>query len=80
MRVVTAFTLVLNVAGRNRNTALAFFWGVINLRKISHLASENFRTNLRQRRRQRRLAVVYVSYRPHVYVRLITFKFFLGHD
>jgi hypothetical protein len=68
------------MAGRYRNTALPLFRGVINLRKISHLASENLCANLRQRRRKRRLSVVYVTYRPHVYVRLITFKFFLGHD
>jgi hypothetical protein len=36
--------------------------------------------HLRQRRRQRRLAVVNVTDRAHVHVRLLTLEFFLGHD
>ena len=33
------------------------------------------RHHLRQRRRQRRLAMVHVTNRPHVHMRLVTFKF-----
>jgi hypothetical protein len=35
---------------------------------------------LRQRRRQRRLAVIHVADRAHVHVRLGALEFFLGHD
>jgi hypothetical protein len=38
-----------------------------------------FRHDLRQRRRQRRLAMVDVTYRAHVYVGFGSLKFFLGH-
>jgi hypothetical protein len=79
MRVVTVIALVFHMARRNRDTALALFRRIIYLSEITHLSTVYFRTYTRQRRCQRRLAVVYVSYRPHVYVRLITFKFFLSH-
>jgi hypothetical protein len=38
------------------------------------------RQNLRNRRRQRRLAMIDVPDRPDVYVRLAAIKFFLTHD
>ena len=45
-----------------------------------NVAAVRLRHHLRQRRRQRRLAMVNVTNRAHVHVRLRTFKFFLGHD
>jgi hypothetical protein len=36
--------------------------------------------HLRDRRRQRRLAMIDVTDRPNVYVRLAAIKFFLRHD
>jgi hypothetical protein len=38
------------------------------------------RQYLRNRRRQRRLAMIDVPDRPYVYVRLAAIKFFLAHD
>jgi hypothetical protein len=38
------------------------------------------RQNLRDRRRQRRFAMINVTNRPYVYVRLAAIKFFLRHD
>ena len=38
------------------------------------------RQTLRDRRRQRRFAVVNVTHRPNVYVRLAPVKLFLAHD
>jgi hypothetical protein len=37
------------------------------------------RHHLRQRRRQRRLAVIYVTNRANVYMRFCSFKFFFSH-
>jgi hypothetical protein len=38
------------------------------------------RQHLRNRRRQRRLAMIDMPNRPDVYVRLAAIKFFLAHD
>ena len=79
VRVVTCRRLVFNVRGRDRDAALTLFRGVVDLVERLRLAAKRFRTHLRQRRRQRRLAVVDVTNRAHVDVRLSAFEFLLGH-
>ena len=80
MRVVTYITLVLHMSRGNRDTPLAFLRRIVNLIKRYRVPTVLRRHHLRQRRRQRRLTMVNMTYRPHIYVRLRSFKFFFGHD
>ncbi len=70
MSVMPVRGVVLYVGGRNGDTTLALFRGVVNAVKGHRLAAPNLRTHPRQRRRQGRLAVVYVAYRANIDVRL----------
>ena len=80
VRVVPVRRLVLHVRRGNGDAARLFFRSVIDRIKRP---KRNLRIvllqNLRDRRRQRRLAVVDVTNRPYVAVRLIPFKFFFRH-
>src|SRR5829696_2948547 len=63
----------------NRNTSCFLFRCIIDL-IISFCFSAVFlRQNTRQCRRQRRLTVVYVAYRPHIYMWLRSLKYLLTH-
>ena len=80
MRVVTVGRLVLHVRGRNRNAALPLLRRIINRIKRTKLYLRIvLRQYLRDRRRQRRLAVINVPNRPHVHVRLGPVKLLLRH-
>src|SRR5690606_37583542 len=79
--VVTGRGIVLNVGGRDGNTAGTFFRRIVDLVKGARFAATpDVVTHLRQRRRQRRLAMVNVTDGANVHVRFGTFKFFLCHD
>ena len=81
VRVVPIGRLVLDVCGRDRDTALALFRSVINRIERPELDLRVvLRQYLRDRRRQRRLPVINVSYRPHIHVRLTTIKFLFRHS
>ncbi len=67
--VVTRFGLVLNVRGRDRDATLALLGRLVDVREID-LVAQTFRRDLRDRSRQRRLAVVNVTNRANVDVRL----------
>jgi hypothetical protein len=74
VRIVTAVRLIFHVRRRNRDPAGLFFRRAVNLvirLKVTEI--------LRNRSRQRRLAVVNVTNRADVRMRLITLKLFLGH-
>ena len=79
VRVVTVRTLVLHVRRRNRNTARPLFRRLVNLVVRIYLTTVKLRHTLRQRRRQRRLAMIHVTNRAYVYVRFRSLKFYFGH-
>ena len=56
------------------------FRRIVNLVVGLERATVLLRHHLRDRRRQRRLPMIHVTYRPHVYMRLRSLEFFLGHD
>ena len=80
MRVVPVRRLVLHVRRGNRDAARLFFRRVVDRIKRPEL---DLRVVLRQHlgdgRRQRRLAMVNVTNRPYVAVRLIALKFLFRH-
>ena len=80
VRVVTRFRFVLDVSRVDGNAACLFFRSCIDLVVALGFAAELGRQNGRDRRRQRRFAVVNVTNRTHVHVRLGTFKLAFCHD
>src|SRR5438876_402555 len=71
VRVVPLRRLVLHVRHRNRDPPLPLLRRVVDRPKLPHRHRTDLRVQyLRDRRRQRRLAVVDVPDRPHVHVRL----------
>ncbi len=79
VRVVPRLGLILDVRGRDRDAARALFRRLVDLviRRIGRPAGLG--QNLRDRRRQRRLAVIDVANRPNVAVRLRPLKLCLRH-
>jgi hypothetical protein len=75
VRVVTLGRLVLDVRGVDRDAARLLFRRRVNLVVGLRLATKLLRQDRRDRRRQRGLAMVNVTNRADVYVRLRTFKF-----
>src|SRR3546814_3651016 len=65
--------------GRNRNTALALFRRLVNIRIVGELCTARFCQNLGDRRGQRRLAMVHVTNGPDIAVGLRPLKFSLSH-
>ena len=64
---------------RDRDAARLLFRRRVDLVVRLELAAKALRADLRQRRRQRRLAVIHVTDRAHVHVRLGAFEFTLCH-
>src|SRR2546429_1978255 len=86
VRVVALLRGAFHVAGRNRQN-LGRVAPPLALRGLRNLVIRHkrrrpalLRRHLRQRRRQRRLAVVDVTDRPHVAMRLRAFEFLLRHS
>src|SRR5699024_10988659 len=77
--VVARVRFVFHVRGGDRDAARLFFRGVVNLVERTQFRSELLRRYDRQSRRQCRLAMVNVTNRAYVDVRLAAIKFFLGH-
>src|SRR5690606_28643374 len=77
--VVPVLRLVLHVRGGNRDTTSALLGSSINLVVRLERATKALGSNLRQRSRQRGLAMINMANRPHVYMRLGTLEFFFGH-
>ena len=76
---MTNCRIILDVGRRNGDAALSFFRRIIYLVEILNFATMGGRTHPRQRSRQRRLAMVNMTNRTHVYVGLISLKFLLRH-
>ena len=81
MRVVPVRRLILHVRRRDGDAARFFFRSVIN---AVERPEDNLRIMLLQhlgnRRRQRGLAMVDVTNRPHIAVRLVPIKFLFRHN
>ncbi|EAQ26162.1 ISxac3 transposase [Roseovarius sp. 217] len=75
MGVVTRLGLVFHMRGRDRDPARLFFRRTVDL-----VIGPEFAKILGDRRSQRRLAVVNVTNRADVHMRLVTCKLFLCHD
>ena len=81
VRVVPVRRLVLDVRRRDRDAARLLFRRVINrVERPEHNLRIVLLQHLGDRRRQRRLAVIDVTNRPYVAVRLIAIKFFFRHN
>ena len=80
VRVMAVVRLVLDVRGRDRDPALALLGRVVDRVEV---ADSGVRAllgeHLRDRRRQRRLAVVDVTNGADVHMRLIALELLLGH-
>ncbi len=79
VRVVAVGRLVLDVGRRDRDAARLLFRRRVNLVVTLELTTKTLCTNLRQRRGQRRLAVIHVANRAHVHVGLGALEFTLCH-
>ena len=80
VRIVTVGRLVLHVRRRDRDAALPLFRRVVDrVKRTERVLRVVLLQYLRDRRRQRRLAVIDVPNRSHVHVRLRTIKLFLRH-
>jgi hypothetical protein len=79
VRVVPVLRLVLDMRRRDRDAALALLRRLVDLVVRRERRTARLRQNLGDRRRQRRLAVVDVTDRPDVAVRLVPLEFRLRH-
>ena len=79
VRVVTVRRLILHVRGVDRDPARLLFRRRVDVGIAHRLAAAGLRQNHRDRRRQRRLAVVNVTDRADVQVRLVAVEFLFGH-
>ncbi len=79
VRVVALVGLILDVRGRDRDAARLLFRRLVDLvvRRVGRAA--RLGQNLGDRRRQRRLAMVDVTDRADVAVRLVAVEFLFGH-
>ena len=80
MRVVAIGRLVLHVRRIDGDTTRLLLGRIVNLVIALLLTTKFVRQHQRNRRRQRRLAMVHVAYRAYVYVRLGPLKLSLCHD
>jgi hypothetical protein len=78
VRVVAVRRLVLDVRRRNRDAARLLFRRLVDLVIRRERRAARLRQNLRDRRRQRRLAMVNVTNRADVAVRLVRSNFSLA--
>src|SRR3546814_10135220 len=79
VRIVTVRRLVLDMARRNRDAARLLFRRLVDLVVRRERRTARLRKHLRDRSRQRRLAMVDVTNRPNVAMRFVTLKLCLGH-
>src|SRR5690606_12114996 len=79
VRVVPRLRLVLHVRRVDRDPTRLLLRRVVDLVVAPRLPTKLLREHRRDRRRQRRLAVVHVTNRPHVHVRLRTLELTFRH-
>ena len=79
VRIVPRFRFILYVRCVDRDPTLFFFRRFVNLVILRRFRLPLLRQYHRDRRRQRRLPMVYVTNRSDIYMRFRTFKFSLRH-
>src|SRR6202020_2529111 len=79
VRVVARIGLILHVGGGNRDAARTLLGGLVDLIVGLELPAMLLGHDLRQRRRQGRLAMINMPNRPDVHVRLRSLKLPLRH-
>ena len=79
MGIMPVRRLILDMRRGNRDAAGALFRGLVDLVIGLERRAAGFSQNLCDRSRQGGLAVIHVTDRPNIHMRLITFKFCLGH-
>ena len=79
VRVVALVGLVFDVRGRDRDAARLLFRRLVDLVIGRERRTARLRQNLGDRRRQRRLAMVDVTDRADIAVRLVAVEFLFGH-
>ena len=79
VRVVALGRLVFDVRGRDRDAARLLFRRLVDLVIGGEGRAAGFRQNLGDRGRQRRLAVVDVTDRADIAMRLVAVEFLFGH-
>jgi hypothetical protein len=75
VRIVAVLCLVFNVGDVDGYSALSFFRCLVDHVERRTFCSASSGKRLRDRRCQRRLAVVDMTYRPYVEMRLVSYKF-----
>ena len=78
--IVAVRRFIFDVSRRNRDATRLLFRRLINLVIRRKLSAALLRQNLRNRGRQRRLAMVNVTNRSNVAMRLIPLEFLFGHN
>ena len=79
VRIVTLVRFVFNVRRVDRDAASAFFRRLVDVRVVNKLRVALLRQNFRDRSRQRRLAMVNVTNRADIAMRLRSFKLLFCH-
>src|SRR5215217_4925820 len=79
VRVVPVLGLVLDVGDRDRDAALALLGRLVDLVERREVGEALFGQDLGDRRRQGRLAVVDMTHRADVHVRLVALELLLRH-
>ena len=79
VRIVALIRFVFNVRRVDRDTAGAFFRCLIDVRIVNELGFTLLRQYFRNRRRQRRLPMVNVTYRADIAMRLRSLKLLFCH-
>ena len=79
MRIMTTLRLILNMRRVNRNTTLLLLRSLVNLSIIRKRRTTRRRKYPRNRRRQRRLAMIHMTNRTYVHMRLHTLITILRH-
>jgi hypothetical protein len=79
MRIMPVLGLVLDVRNRDRDTTRLLLRGLVDPLEVGELGQPTLRQRLGNRRRQRRLAMVDVTHRPNVHMRLVALELLLAH-
>jgi hypothetical protein len=77
--VVTNVRVVLDMRGRNRNTAGTLLRSLVNVCKVHEVSKTTVRLHLGDCCRERGLTVVNVTNGPDVHMRLVAYELFLSH-
>ena len=80
MGIVAVLGFIFDMRRRNRDAARLFFRRLVDLVIGRERRAARLRQNLGDRRRQRRLAMIHMTNRADVAMRLVPFKFCFAHN